>query len=473
MEKDYQSVLIKVLQRIKPDEMSKEQLSKLSEKALKLANEIGKPYEVEAILAGSFARNTWLSDKKEFDVFLLFNPKFSREELEKIGLEIGKKVIQELGGKWRIKYAEHPYVRGKIGNFEIDVVPCYKVSSTSELKSAVDRTPFHLRYVKAKLTPRLCDEVILLKQLLKANELYGADAKTQGFSGYACELLIIRYGSFIQVLKECLSWNPGHIIDIENLWGIKDYPKLKRKFKYQPLIIIDPVDKNRNVTAALSPENFFRFKKIAREFLKNPKTSYFSKKRIKPITPNELKKVIEERGTELLLIKFKPPAVLPDILWPQLRKFAERLQNILEERKYEFKVLRRDVFTDERKIALVLMEMEVAKLPKIQKRIGPSIFDLDDSERFLKKYSRIAVTGPFVEGTNWCVEIRRKFLTAKEKIIDSLKKPTETLKAKGIPSHIAEEIAKDFEIIDGKEIFREIESNKRIGIFLRLSLIHI
>jgi tRNA nucleotidyltransferase (CCA-adding enzyme) len=175
-----------------------------------------------------------------------------------------------------------------------------------------------------------------------------------------------------------------------------------------------------------------------------------------------------KRRTELVLIKFMPPEVVPDILWPQLRRFAERLQSILEETKYEFRVLGKDVYTNEKDLAIVLLEMEVSKLPSVQKRFGPKIFDLDDSQRFLEKYKDKALAGPFIENNFWVVEIKRKFLTAREKLNDTLKEREDILKAKGIPSYIAEQLVKGFEIFsETSKIMEIMEKDKNFGIFLR------
>ena len=270
---------------------------------------------------------------------------------------------------------------------------------------------------------------------------------------------MIKYKNFVNVLKNAVDWKPGEIIDIKKFYSPKDYFKLKREFKNQTMILIDPTDKTRNTTAALTVENFLKFRKLARKFLDKPKEEVFFKRKLEPITENELILYQMKRRTELILIKFSPPQVVPDILWPQLRRFADRLQSILEEVKYEFKVLRKDAYTNEKDLAAVLLEMEVSKLPIVQKRIGPRVFDLDDSRRFLEKYKNQAITGPFVEDDFWCVEVKRKFLTAREKLFDSLKE---------IPNFIAEQLVKGFEIISENErIMALVKKDNKFGIFLK------
>jgi len=460
---DIEIFLKKVVKQILPDKKTERELKSLAKKVLRLVRKKAKKYKAEAIIVGSITRDTWLPDKKEFDVFILFPKDTTPAELEKHGLKIGKEVVKEMKGILTLKYAQHPYVSAKINDVEIDIVPCYKVKDASELKSAVDRTPFHVKYLQKKLRKWQANEVRLLKKFLKSHGIYGADAKTQGFSGYLCELLIIKYGTFINLLKSATKWKIQEIIDVENFYREEEYPILRKIFKDQPLIVIDPTDKNRNVAAALSCENFYKFKKICQEFLSNPSDETFFGK-VNYMSDIEFSRMKLKRGTEILLIKFKPPKVSPDILWPQLRKFAERIESILEEKKYEFKVYGKAVYTDEKELALVLLELEVYSLPNVQKIIGPIVFDEKNSNAFLKAHENPLI-GPYVEENRWVVEVERRFKTAKEKILDSLSKPVEILKAKGIPSYISEALANGFEILDGLEIERLLKERKDVGIF--------
>jgi tRNA nucleotidyltransferase (CCA-adding enzyme) len=457
------SFLKKVLKQILPDKKTERDLKSVAKKVLSVAKKKAKKYKAEAMIVGSITRDTWLPDKKEFDIFILFPKDLSPAELEKYGLEVGKQIVKELKGTFTLKYAQHPYISAKINGVDVDIVPCYKIKNTSELKSAVDRTPFHVKYLQKHLKKNQANEVRLLKKFLKSHNLYGADAKTQGFSGYLCELLIIKYKSFLNLLKAATKWNIQEIIDLENFYKKNEYPMLRKLFRDQPLIVIDPTDKERNVAAALSCENFYKFKKISEEFLSNPcEETFFGKTNY--MTDFEFSRMKFKRGTEVLLIKFKPPNVSPDILWPQLRKFAERIESILEERKYEFKVYGKDVYTDENELALVLLELEVYSLPNVQKIIGPIVFDERNSKAFLEAHKNPLI-GPYIEDDRWVVEVERRFKTAKEKILDSLSKPVDILKAKGIPNYIAEALSRGFEVLDGLEIEKLLRERKDVGIF--------
>ena len=464
---NYSKILKDVLKQVKPKPEEKKLLVGLAKTVLKITAKASKRYKAKVILAGSLTRDTWLPSKKEFDVFVAFPEKITEKKLEKLGLKVGKEVFTKLNGNYRVEYAQHPYTSGSIEGVEVDIVPCYDVKDASKLKSAVDRTPFHVKYIEKHLTLKMADEVRLLKQFLTGNGVYGADNKTEGFSGYVCELLVIRYKGFVNILKASTQWKIGEIIDLEKFYTKKDFQQLWKTFKEQVLILIDPTDKNRNTAASVSSTNFFRFKKLAKEFLSKPNMEAFFERKLQPLNERELIEKQFQRRTELILVSFNPPTIVPDVLWPQLRRFADRLQSILEETDYEFKVLRKDVYTNEKDLAVVLLEMEISKLPIIQKRIGPKVFDFDDSKRFLEKYKQ-PLAGPFIENNYWTVELRRKFLTAREKVFDSLNREASVLKAKGVPNHIAEEIVKWFEIIsDNSKIMEMIKKDNNFGIFLR------
>ena len=438
------AVLKTALQKITPSEQEAKQLNAVVEKVKETTNNIIKPLGYEFVLAGSFSRNTWLSHKKEFDIFILFPESHSREDLEKDGLEIGKKIVSKLKGKYEIAYAEHPYTRAKIEGFDVDLVPAYKVESAEKIKSAVDRTPFHNKYLDIHLG-NLAPEVRLLKKFCKSIGVYGSDLKTQGFSGYLCELLVINYKSFQNLAKRAPQWwVPGKtFIDLENI-----YKGNRKEFEHQPLVVIDPVDPKRNVAASVSPSNFIKLLKACQQFVASPSEKMFFSEDPKPNKANLLKQ-IKLRGTKLILLEFSRPKVVDDIIYSQLRKAAKRLAGILKEQ--EFVSIGQDAFAGEKK-CYILLELEVWKLPNIRKVTGPPIFVPTHSEEFIKKYKPLGRI--LIEEDKWVAEVDRKFLTAYEKLADSLTDKEEELKAKGIPSYVAEEIPKGYKLFEAEKTLR-------------------
>src|SRR3989304_8210194 len=138
---NYQKILNEALKIVKPSKEDEEKLKELSRKIVAFADIEIEKYGAEAMSAGSVTRNTWLPDKKECDVFLVFPKSLPEKELEDIGISVGRAVIKRLKGTSWVEYAQHPYVTGEIDGMQVDIVPCYAVESTKEIKSAVDRTP--------------------------------------------------------------------------------------------------------------------------------------------------------------------------------------------------------------------------------------------------------------------------------------------------------------------------------------------
>ncbi len=459
-----EQIFEKVLKKIVPKPEEARKIKAISERVLDKSNELAKDYNAEAILAGSLTRETWLPNKNEIDVFILFPKNINKKQLEEYGLKLGKQIIESLKGKWVVEYAQHPYIRGNINNISIDIVPCYKLEKDERIISAVDRTQFHVKYLNEKLPKEAGNQVRLLKQFLKANGLYGADAKTQGFSGYLCELLIIYYKSFSKLLEAVKEWKVKQIIDIENQWKKDEYNQIKKKFKDEVLIVIDPVDKERNVASAVSAYNFFKFKKLVNEFLTKPSESFFFPKKKRPLTAKEFDKTIKQRGTDIIAIFFESPKIVPDILWPQLRKATKRLESILKE--YEFSVLKSGCWSDEKKIAVIILEMQVSRLPQIDKIIGPWVFDEKNAKNFAEKHKNDAIAGPYIEDNYWVVEVYRRWTSAKIKLVDSLGEDEKILIAKGIPNFIAQQLSKSFKIIGTGELKKYLK-NEEFAIFLR------
>ncbi|MEM5871641.1 MAG: CCA tRNA nucleotidyltransferase [Candidatus Aenigmatarchaeota archaeon] len=451
------SVLKRVLKKIVPKESERSEFSMIIEKTIKVAGKVLKNYDLEKTIAGSFIRDTWLADKKEFDLFILFPENYSREELEKIGIKLGKKIIKNLNGKYEIAYAEHPYVRGKIGKFSIDIVPCYKVKSASQIKSAVDRTPFHNQYIKDNLSPEMANEVRLLKQFCKAMDIYGSDIRTMGFSGYLCELLIIHYKTFENLIKAASKWEFGEFIDIEKHCEIE---KPQEYFKNQPLIVIDPTDPKRNVAAALSIENFEKFVVKCKEFLRKPSIKFFEIKKV-PITKKALKINLKKRGTKLILIEFERPKVVDDILWSQMRKTANRIVNLLKEN--DFEVLDFAVWADDKK-AYIIFEMKVWDLPILKKVIGPPLYSKKHSQQFIKKYGKRT----YVENDRLIAEVKRKYRKCDRLLKDFLKDDAKLLIKRGVRSYVAKSISKRFKIFKKeRDIEKIISKNIDLAIFLK------
>jgi len=94
-------VLSEVAEAITPNQKEREKLEKISKRVIKHL----KNRNYTASVEGSLAKDTWISGNHDLDVFMFFEKGTSREELEKIGVDVGKKVITELGGVPELAYS--------------------------------------------------------------------------------------------------------------------------------------------------------------------------------------------------------------------------------------------------------------------------------------------------------------------------------------------------------------------------------
>jgi len=459
-----------VLRRVKPTREEVERLRQLTMKILEIAAKHSERYGyIGATPVGSTARGTWLKGDSDIDVFLLFPKDLTREELGRKGLAAARAILRDLNGKGELKYAEHPYLSAKIEGYDVDLVPCYKIEPGERIISAVDRSPLHNAYVLQNLDPSLRDEVRVLKQFCKGIGIYGSDLKTCGVSGYLCELLVIHFGKFENVIKNVANLKPVAIIDVSRRWfksedELRRYEKeLQEMFKGEPLIVIDPVDPKRNVAAALSCENFAKFVTKAKEFLAAPSLDYFFPKK-RPLTRREVE-LLKARETHFLGLRFRRPNIVDDVLYPQLRKTLRRLATSM--RIHGFEVIRKYEFVSERTGQVMLIfELKYGKQPAIEKRVGPSIFVSPNREDFLRKYSSPPF-GPYLEEDKLVVERETEFKTVEELLNQRyLKLSPRELMAKGIPSEVAKALPKA-ELISGKTFFDLVERDGELSIFLR------
>jgi tRNA nucleotidyltransferase (CCA-adding enzyme) len=446
----------KVLTKIKPGKKEEEKVRKFVSDLLRIAKTVS---GYDCVIVGSIGKGTWLAGDHDIDLFIMFPPSVPREELEKKGLDFGQKIAAEMKGKWKIKYAEHPYTHALVQGYEIDVVPCYRIAKGDRIISAVDRSPLHLEYVIENLTPGMQDQVRLLKQFCKGSGVYGSDAKNLGFSGYICELLVIRYGSFRGVLESSSSWEIPHIVDIE-----VQRERHERDFPGQPFIVIDPTDPSRNAAANVSSKNLILFIRAAKKYLAKPSVDAFFLKPLPPLGDREIS-LLKGRSSRFFALVMAKPEMIDDVLYPQLRKALYRVESLL---KYnEFLSLRSYEFVG--KSVAMVFELENWVLPGIKKMVGPPVFSHAHSREFISKYGASAppkVFGPYLEDNRWIADRIRDFCSASDLLADLLKKKPDELQAMGIPKYIAGSFRKG-RLIEGEKFFALVKKDKALSAMLR------
>ncbi len=343
----------------------------------------------EPMLVGSVAKGTHLKDP-DIDLFMLFPESTSMDRLKECGLEIGRRVV-----KGREYYAQHPYIRGMYKGFQVDLVPCFRIRDTRSKMSAVDRTPFHTEFVKKNLKKGMADEVRLLKRFMKGIGCYGAEAKVQGFSGYLCELLVMRFGSFKAVLEAAKDWKMG-----ERLW----LPEFEGKDFDEPLTFIDPVDSERNVASAVSLETLLRFVMASRVYLSHEDRRFFFPSSPEVWAADRVHSVAGGRLSNLISVSFPKLDLIDDVLYPQLRKSLTAMTSLLE--RAEFEVEKSTIHVDEK--THLLIELDSRVLPKTRKHRGPPV-NSENVNEFLAKWNSIGVSAPYIEDGRWWVMAQREY----------------------------------------------------------------
>ncbi|WGI17805.1 CCA tRNA nucleotidyltransferase [Methanonatronarchaeum sp. AMET-Sl] len=443
---DIDNVLTRVISKVTPSDEEKTRADETVEKVKEIVKEVGDEVGVEVLpkTVGSVARGTWTSGDRDIDIFMVLPKDMNEKEFREKGLKLARDTALH-ADRYVEEFAEHPYITAKFGDFDVDIVPCYNVDNYREVTSAVDRTPLHDDYVSKKLNNELKNSIKLLKRFMKGIGVYGAEFKVGGFSGYLTELIALKYQktssktkypTFINTLKKASNWRDGETIDIENHGTSNQYKG--------PLIVVDPVDPNRNVAAALTKESWAEFISASQMFLEKPSINFFYPKERKPIEKKDLKQIIKERETKLILLEFDKPDIVDDTLYPQLRKTANWIETLLQ--NHGFNVIRSKV--DGKKGAYVLIELKEKKLPSVEKHIGPPITAKQHSKSFLKKYIDTELhSGPYIDKDRWVVERKRKRKEPTQVIIEKIKDPKRT----GIGKDL---IKTDIEVFEDLEIIR-------------------
>ncbi|MEK6761041.1 MAG: nucleotidyltransferase domain-containing protein [Nanoarchaeota archaeon] len=323
-EKNADDILKKVLEKIQP---SKEELKKISGDISDFKRKVGRRIKqfgikAEIFIGGSFAKKTMIrKDVYDVDVFIRFDK--SHKDIS----NLTKKILTDFK-KTETKGSRNYFIIDK-GDFFIEVVPVIKTKSSSA-ENVTDLSHSHVAYIRKKLAgEKMLNEVKLAKAFCYANKCYGAESYVNGFSGYALELLVYHYGSFMKFIKAFEKIKEREVIDTERHFKNKNevFMDLNEAKLKSPVILIDPTYKKRNALAALSKETFEGFKKICKEFLKNPSEKFFE---LKKIDFESAGNSARRKKLEFVSIRLKTGKQEGDIAGTKLLKFFNHLKNEVE-----------------------------------------------------------------------------------------------------------------------------------------------
>ena len=363
-----------ILSKIKPTEKEEEEVRKVVNEFLKALNY--KLKGAKAIIGGSFAKDTWLKGQHDIDIFVLFNNN-------------NKKMSDKLEKAVKLCFKKYEKIHGSRDYFIVDykglsfeLVPVLKIKNPIKAENITDISPMHVGWVKKNTNKKLVDDIRLVKQFMKASGCYGAETYIGGFSGYLVELLVIYYNGFNNLIKKAAKWKFGEKI----ILGKNNNFTSQQKF---PLVVIDPVQPNRNAAAALRKEKFDLFIEICKKFIIKESIGYFEESRV------NLKKYD-------IVFKVTPLKGSKDVVGTKMLKAFEYINNELE--NYGFEIKETGWFWNN--FGYFYFKVKNKKLDKFRKHYGPPVKFNNDVEDFKKKYSKNKVK---VEKDRVYVMLSRKF----------------------------------------------------------------
>jgi tRNA nucleotidyltransferase (CCA-adding enzyme) len=329
-------IFSKILLAVKPSSQEEQEIRKEVSGFISLLNNALKKARIkaEAITGGSFAKETMIKkDKYDVDIFAVFDQKYKSEEISG--------VLEKILNKIRAKSVKLPgsrdYFSVAFKQFKAEIVPVIKIKKSADARNVTDLSLLHVDYIrkKTKANKKLGDEIRLVKAFCYANNLYGAESHIKGFSGYCLELLTSHYGSFLNLAKAAAKWKAKEIVDPMKYYRKKNvFIELNESKLISPLILIDPVQKDRNAAAALSDEKFKIFTELCRKFVKKPSEKFFERKIL-----NE-RKIIEDAKKNragLYIVVAKSEKKKEDISGAKLLKLFNMLKEMAEKEGYKAK----------------------------------------------------------------------------------------------------------------------------------------
>ena len=374
-------------------------------------------------LGGSFAKGTWLSGAADIDVFVRFKGSVPLETFTKVSKEVGFAAMAGHGPYER--YADHPYVEAEMDGTKINVVPCYDVKQGA-WKSAADRSPYHTRYMKERLTSTMKNDVRLLKRLLKAQGVYGAQMSKQGFSGYAAEVLTLHFGGFTKTVEAMARVGYGDVIGD----AAKGFDT--------PIVIVDPVDGNRNLAAAISGRNMSLFILACRALLRNPTVSMFGSSQ----------PLIREGWDGVVMVRFRYSKRSPETIWGQAKKATSSVG--LQLRRGGFGVIRQDTLVDSQAVHILFL-LESTRVSSKFVREGPDIFRSDDVDRFVERNGG---------GMIWVSDDMRVLCVGKRlhtEAVSLLRRLLANPRKTGIPAGLHADLRGGYDVLSGDQLNQSVK----------------
>lgn len=423
--KTYDTLLNSVYKKNVFSETEKKKITALTKIFIKTLEQLLKKHNIKAtvFLGGSSAKGTFLKGTFDCDIFVRFDYKTYSSFTNELS-DILETVIEEATEKKAARvHGSRDYFQYEPSNIAYDmmfeIIPVLNVTNPALALNVTDMSPLHVLWIKKHLDkkPNLIREIIVTKLFLKSVGLYGAESYIRGFSGHVVDILIIHYGSFMELMKQVISWKKGLLIDVAHHFSNEKKALLAlNESKFGPLILIDPVQMKRNAAASLSPEKFELFKEKALAFFSNPNVSYFVKKKFSLSTLKQ-KSVV---GTTKFLFEAKSLDGKNDVVGSKLLKVYEYMLKRLK--MHDFEVINSNWYWDKKESAYFWFFVSNASVREVKKthtltHKGPPIHKKLHVSKFKEKHEFT-----FVEQKHICAKKKREYLTPSKLLQDVINK---------------------------------------------------
>lgn len=363
----------KILEEISPD---KDEVTKLGFALLKVKTLIedsakSHNYDLEVVAGGSTAKGTFLKGNFDIDVFVRFKTLGDISTfLERILIDVS----DDLTVSFEKIHGSRDYFQFTYNDFFFEIVPVKFIDKLSDMENVTDMSPLHVFWVKKHLSEKLAADIRLAKQFCKSCGVYGAESFINGVSGHVLDILIIEYGGFDNFVEAVSRWTGITVVDSESKHD-DVFKELNQSKLVSPLIVVDPIDPNRNAAAALCKQKYDQLIQACSDFLKNPSKDFFE---IKPFDINNLQSE-QQDGELLFVVEVEPLEGKKDVVATKVLKVFEFLQRHLQ--LYDFSVRFSDWHYDS-KICHLYFFVKDEIIPELFEREGPPVTNSVASTRF-------------------------------------------------------------------------------------------
>ena len=373
----------------------------------------------DVLLGGSSAKGTFIKNNFDSDIFVRFNYetycKFS-DELS----DILQKPLDEITNRKidRVHGSRDYFTFNEKGdpNIKFEVIPVLKVDNPSLALNVTDVSPLHVVWAKKYISkkPRYVKDIIATKLFMKHIGVYGAESYIRGFSGHDVDILIFYYGSFEKLLNSSITWGDKEILDIESYYqNEKQVFSTLNSSKIAPLILIDPIQPERNAAASLSKEKIELFKSSALAFLAEPSLSFFVGKKFS-LSSLRKKKIV---GCKRIIFKVTVLEGKHDVIGSKLLKTYIHIKNKIIASGFHY--IESDWFWDKKDYSYFWFFITEESIQNIKDNPtllhkGPHVKRKSDVKKFRQKHDYV-----FQDNSFLFTRVKRKFFSVEE-LLDNI-----------------------------------------------------